>query len=131
MPKYGINKRSESLTSSGPVCSRDGCTPDPCSAPYSYPNSLSYQCLYFTAAKQSFLAAKEACEQYGGFLPYTYTGYTGGTAPHSRPETRSPPLSSDIKTNVKGHPNTQPTRKILFPYIAYYGVSCLISGLDW
>ena len=45
-------------------------------APYSYQN---YQCLYFTAAKQSFLAAKEECEEYGGFLPQTFTGFSGMT----------------------------------------------------
>ena len=67
-----------------PLSLRDGCAPDPCEAPYSYRN---YQCLYFTAAKQSFLAAREFCEQFGGFVPYTYTsGYTGGRENHSRPE---------------------------------------------
>ena len=80
---YLVNKtRTEGKRFTSGATFRDGCAPDPCEPPYSYQES--YQCLYFTAAKQSFLAAKEACEEYGGFVPYTYSGFTPGRSDQSR-----------------------------------------------
>ena len=68
---------------------RDGCNEDPqCDSPY---RSYRHQCFFFSSeyhpwspsladARRNLNHTKELCKEFGGFLPYDFAGYSGGSA---------------------------------------------------
>jgi len=67
---------------------RDGCNEDPyCDTPYSYHRQ---QCLFFSEqyhpwspsladARRNLNHSRELCKELGGFMPYDFSGYRGGS----------------------------------------------------
>ena len=82
-----LRNRTDGFTSGATF--RDGCNQDPaCTLPYSY---HSYQCMYFSSSHQpwdktgqdtrrGFQDSRQLCAEYGGFLPYQYTGFQGSSS---------------------------------------------------
>ena len=81
-----MRNRTDGFTSGATF--RDGCNQDPaCTLPYSY---YGHQCMYFSDqyqpwdrtlqdARRGLQDSRRLCSEYGGFLPYDYSGFQGSS----------------------------------------------------
>ena len=82
-----LRNRTDGFTSGATF--RDGCNQDPaCTLPYSY---HSHQCMYLSDryqpwdrtgqdGRRGLQDSRQLCRQYGGFLPYQYSGFQGSSS---------------------------------------------------